>query len=99
MSDEINVINRSQTIFVEPASSAVSVVAGGPPGSPGPQGLPGPQGPQGIQGPAGTPGGGTATPRGVSATGIQVATPAVNSLLNLSSILSGPASWLAANTI
>lgn len=35
MTDEINVINRTQTIYVEPSSGAVSVVSGGPPGPPG----------------------------------------------------------------
>jgi hypothetical protein len=54
MSDEINVINRAQTIFVEPSSGAVSVIGSGPPG---PAGAPGPQGPQGIPGARGPSGG------------------------------------------
>ena len=36
MSEEINVISRTQTIVVDPASSAVSVISSGPPGPPGP---------------------------------------------------------------
>jgi hypothetical protein len=45
MSDEINVISRSQTIIVDPTSSSVSVLHE--------QGPPGPVGPAGPEGPAG----------------------------------------------
>jgi hypothetical protein len=38
-------------------------------------------------------------PRGIVATGPQLATPALNAILPLNQVLSGPASWLAANTI
>lgn len=96
MTDEINVLHRDQTIFVEPASGAVSVVAGGPSGPPGPKGDPGPTGATGPTGPAGA---GTNTPKGISCTGTQMLQPALNSVLNLSSVITGPASWLAANTI
>jgi hypothetical protein len=99
MTDEINVVNRSQTIYVEPSSGAVSVIGGGPPGPPGPIGAQGPQGIQGIAGTPGAPGAGTDRPLGIVANGTQVNQPAINSVLNLSSVLSGPASWLAANTI
>jgi hypothetical protein len=99
MTDEINVVNRSQTIFVEPSSGAVSVIGGGPPGPAGPQGAQGIQGAQGPAGAAGAPGGGTMTPLGIIASGASVATPALNALLTLSTVLGGKASWLASNTI
>jgi hypothetical protein len=38
-------------------------------------------------------------PRGIIASGANVPTPALNALLNLSNVLAGPPSWLAANTI
>lgn len=38
-------------------------------------------------------------PRGIVATGPQMPSPAVGSILGLNQVLSGPASWLAANTI
>jgi len=41
----------------------------------------------------------TTAPPGIIATGTSVPTPALNALLNLSTVLAGPASWLAANTI
>jgi hypothetical protein len=94
MTDEINVLHRDQTIYVEPASGAVSVIAAGPQGPPGPPGaastVPGPPGPAGA---------GTNTPKGVSASGTLVSQPVINAPLNLSSIIAGPASWLAANTL
>lgn len=94
MTDEINVLHRDQTIFVEPASGAISVIAAGPQGPPGPPGaastVPGPPGPAGA---------GTNTPKGIIVSGAQNNQPAVNALLNLSVVQSGPASWLAGNTI
>ncbi len=42
MTEEINVISRTQTIIVEPTSSAVSIINAGPMGPTGPQGLTGP---------------------------------------------------------
>jgi hypothetical protein len=51
MSDELNVISRTQIIRVEPTSNSVSVIYAGPPGPPGTPG--GPQGPPGPPGPPG----------------------------------------------
>jgi hypothetical protein len=96
MSDEINVVNREQIIFVEPSSGAVSVIGAGPPG---PAGSPGPQGPQGIQGPQGPAGGGTSTPLGITVSGGSVSAPAGGQLLTLTTVIRGPASWLAGNQI
>lgn len=45
MSDEINVVSRTQQIIVEPSSASVSIINAGPPGGP-----PGPQGPPGSPG-------------------------------------------------
>lgn len=57
MSDEVNVITRTQTIIVEPGSAAVSVISAGPPGPAGPIGPSGgPAGPPGATGPAGPTG-------------------------------------------
>lgn len=60
MSGEINVLSRSQTIVVEPPSSAVSVINAGPAGpgggATGPAGPVGPQGPEGVPGPPGPEG-------------------------------------------
>jgi hypothetical protein len=39
MSDEINVVNRTQTIFVEPSSSSVSIINAGAQGPAGPPGV------------------------------------------------------------
>jgi len=57
MSDEINVLQRTQIIYVEPPSGSVSVINAGPMGPPGPAtGEPGPPGPEGPQGPPGEDG-------------------------------------------
>ena len=72
MTDEINVISRTQVIVVEPTTSSVAVINAGPVGPVGPGGgAAGPQGPQGLQGPQGPKGDtGVAGPQGpVGATG------------------------------
>jgi hypothetical protein len=60
MSDEINVLSRTQIIFVEPTSGSVAVLNAGPMGVAGPEGPsggdPGPPGADGV----GVPTGGTA---------------------------------------
>jgi hypothetical protein len=62
MSDEINVISRTQSIIVEPVSGSVSII------NEGPMGPTGPTGPQGIQGVKGDPGvGGAVAPWGIIA--------------------------------
>jgi hypothetical protein len=96
MSDEINVLNREQTIFVEPSSGAVSVIGAGPPG---PAGAPGPQGPQGVPGPTGPAGAGTDLPLGITVSGNSTSAPASNQVIPLSTVIRGPASWLAGNQI
>lgn len=53
MSGEINVIQRTQQIIVEPVSSSVAVINAGPPGPSGSGG--GPVGPPGPPGPPGAP--------------------------------------------
>jgi hypothetical protein len=39
MTDEINVVSRTQVIMVEPSSGTVSVINAGPPGPAGPVGV------------------------------------------------------------
>lgn len=56
MSDKISVMSRTQIIYVEPSSGAVSVMYVGPPGPPGPPGATGPEGPEGPPGSGGTAG-------------------------------------------
>lgn len=62
MSDEINVISRTQVIVVEPVSGSVSILNEGPMGPTGPTG---PAGPQGAKGDPGA--GGAASPFGIIA--------------------------------
>ncbi len=51
MSNEVNVLSRTQIIVVEPLSKSVSIISAGPMGPPGPPGadstVPGPEGPPG----------------------------------------------------
>jgi hypothetical protein len=62
MSDEINVISRTQVIIVEPISGSVAVISEGPMG---PTGLTGPTGPPGPKGDPGA--GGAIAPYGLLA--------------------------------
>jgi hypothetical protein len=55
MSDEINVVSRTQIVNIDPASGTVSIINAGPQGPPGtaPSTIPGPPGPPGDPGPPG----------------------------------------------
>jgi hypothetical protein len=72
MSSEINVIQRTQNIIVEPSSGSVSVINAGPAGPSGPQGPGGgPVGPQGPAGPTGPEGPmGPGGPQGTAGVGV-----------------------------